>query len=928
MNQLSLKRDNLKVLEPYVVEAATIMFWLFLAASTIIFVIYILLAVAFPFPLDYGEAPLVDQAMRLAAGQNIYRLDISEPPYTIANYPPLYVLTLVPFVNLGPTFLAGRLITILSALATAVFLGQIVYTLHKNRAVAVATSLIFLAMPYVLHWSGLLRVDMLALACSTAALFLLVRWPAERWSLVAAGLLLVAAIYSRQSYGLAAPLAALVWLWTQQGWRRALTLALIVGGLALALFVILNLLTGGGFFFHIITANANEFGWERLGRHLNELGQAIPLMLILGGLYLIFGRRQPGWPLIAPYLIGAALSALTIGKVGSNVNYLLELSAALSLVVGSLLVWSRPYSWRYAALLVLLALQIGLLLETSMNLAVDFWLTPRRAATSALRSLQESLQEIEGPILADEFMGLLTMADRPLYLQPFEFTQLARAGLWDQTPLVNEIEEQAFPLILIHHFPFSTVQNERWMEEMRAAIGQHYRPMLMQAGTAQYRPYEGPAVTAVPNPINAASFNPANLQVESPQAISEPRYVSQPNITINPTNPDHLAAMVMSSSLFDCNSPNCRVDLLLYTSTDGGVTWEEQKPFSTAQQANEAGMVAFAPDGTLYAVAVRDGAITLNHAQADTGYEMGRANQVEVTRGQFAARPWLQLHPETGEVLLSYDAQVQNSFAAPGFIQSADAGQTWSTTRRAGQSVALADLQAFQASPFADVQVLTGEGDKLALVWAWSPAAWSWPMGVWIALSEDGGQTFAMPTEIAETWGPVATAVHHNNYYLLYRTGTESEQALALAISQDGGLTWSASLVNGDIPLSFDVDKAPGLGVAPDGTIDVVFYAHEGETAGCAPTLAEWQESLGTGQVDTCQYNVYYTFSEDGGQTFSQPHQLNEAPIQGERFARFGGSSFAGTHLGMASTAEFAYPVWIATAGAEGTQAYTARIER
>ena len=40
------------------------------------------LAITHRFPLDYGEAPLVDQALRLAAWQNIYRPDLSTPPYT------------------------------------------------------------------------------------------------------------------------------------------------------------------------------------------------------------------------------------------------------------------------------------------------------------------------------------------------------------------------------------------------------------------------------------------------------------------------------------------------------------------------------------------------------------------------------------------------------------------------------------------------------------------------------------------------------------------------------------------------------------------------------------------------------------------------------------------------------------------------------
>src|SRR5215510_10686027 len=56
------------------------------------------MAITFPYPLDYGEGPLLDQAMRLARFENIYRGDLTVPPYTLANYPPLFPLIQAPLV--------------------------------------------------------------------------------------------------------------------------------------------------------------------------------------------------------------------------------------------------------------------------------------------------------------------------------------------------------------------------------------------------------------------------------------------------------------------------------------------------------------------------------------------------------------------------------------------------------------------------------------------------------------------------------------------------------------------------------------------------------------------------------------------------------------------------------------------------------------
>ena len=234
------------VLEPYVDEGAKIMLLMFLSLAVVIFAVNAAMALFHRYPLDYGEAPLVDQAMRLAAGQNIYRQDLSSPPYTISNYPPLYVLSLVPFVKLfGPSFLVGRVISILSSLASAIFLARIIYFYTQDRMAAVTTGTLFLAVPYVVGWSPLLRVDMLALALSLAGLYVLARGSATQRDLVISALLLVGAIYTRQSYALAAPLAAFVWLWTHDR-RRAIGLAALVGGLSLVLFFALNILTRGG----------------------------------------------------------------------------------------------------------------------------------------------------------------------------------------------------------------------------------------------------------------------------------------------------------------------------------------------------------------------------------------------------------------------------------------------------------------------------------------------------------------------------------------------------------------------------------------------------------------------------------------------------------------------------------------------------------
>jgi hypothetical protein len=423
----------LAVLGPHVADGARILLLVFLSLAASIFLLHAVLALSHRYSIGYGEAPLVDQAMRLASGQNIYRSDLSSPPYTVSNYAPLYPLLMAPFVALfGPSYLPGRIISLFSTLASGVFLAQIVYIHSQDRLAAAVTTLLFLAIRYVVGWSPAARVDMLAMALSTAALYVVARWPATWRSLLGSSLLLVAAIYTRQSHGLAAPLAAFVWLLARD-WRQAARMAALVGGVGLALLLGLNALTRGGFCFNIVTANVNEFDWQRVRWWWRDLRETASILLVLGGVALLLTpRRARTWPLLIPYLIGSFLSALTIGKIGSSINYLLELSAALCLAAGTLLAWSRKHEWLRAFLLVLLALQGGQLIKTTLHDPIE-WLKWRLRPAKELEDLEWIVQTAGGPVLADEFMGMLTLNSQPLYIQPFEVTQLANAGLWATT---------------------------------------------------------------------------------------------------------------------------------------------------------------------------------------------------------------------------------------------------------------------------------------------------------------------------------------------------------------------------------------------------------------------------------------------------------------------------------------------------------------
>ena len=470
--------------------AATAIFLLAGVWTAVLFARHGLAALAFPYPLNYGEGPLLDQAVRLQELGNIYPSDLSRPPYVISNYPPLFVLLQTPLVwAFGPAFLYGRAISLLCTVAVAGLISATINRLTRDRTASVVGGLTFLAVPFVLHWSSLDRVDMLGLALSWGGLYTIVR-QADRRGVILAALLLVAAVYTRQTYVLAAPVAALVWLLARGQRRHALGLATLTGGLGLLLLGVLSALTKGGFFFHTVTANANEFRWELVTGYLFYMGGIMPLLFVGGLAFAVLGlrARPAGWWFVGAYLAAAVATAFLIGKIGSDVNYLLELSAALALASGSLvgLYPSRPGV--RSALLLVLAVQVAIMVQSSQVAHARFQ-AGVIANKDGLARLEEVVDGSNGPVLADEYAGLLPLAGRGIYLQPFEMTQLQRDGRWDQRPLLASIDRREFPVILIWKPPVAPgVYRERWTRRMLETIDENYRPTHKYAGTVIYRP--------------------------------------------------------------------------------------------------------------------------------------------------------------------------------------------------------------------------------------------------------------------------------------------------------------------------------------------------------------------------------------------------------------------------------------------------------
>ena len=221
-----------------------------------------------------------------------------------------------------------------------------------------------------------------------------------------AAVLFILSIYTRQTYALAAPVSAFFWLifGAQGSWKKrfvqAVWLGIVVAGITLALFLVINVATAGGFYLNIVVSNVNKFIWDTVWHYGREILDKMWPLITLAGVFLLsegiiavirwavrwYRRRKaaPGqvaerkpaswkatsWALVLPYIITATAGSVTIGKDGSNVNYLLEFSAALSLAGGAAL--AATFQWkRWYVRLPLHLVVIGVL-AYQCSMLVDF----------------------------------------------------------------------------------------------------------------------------------------------------------------------------------------------------------------------------------------------------------------------------------------------------------------------------------------------------------------------------------------------------------------------------------------------------------------------------------------------------------------------------------------------------------------------------
>ncbi|MGC8801181.1 MAG: hypothetical protein ACP5UR_13175 [Chloroflexus sp.] len=512
---------------------------------------HVRLLLSFPFPLDYGEGPLLAQVRHLTDRYDLHQLyaDPSRAPFLIVNYPPLFLLLSAGLtVLIGMPLVAGRLIALAAAIAATAALAALI----GRRGAWLA--LLWLAVPVVREWMPLMRVDLLGVALGLWAV-----WVADNdrlppvWRGALAGGLAVGCLLTKPSL-IAGPLAAATIFLAE--WIRLRPQPEPHARYALLTFLATATLAGGGivaalawatqgwFLIHVIAANANR--WEAdlaLGFWRQQLTLRWPLAIaaLLGGAIVWRTERRKMLLPALTYTLAGTLGAIGVGKVGAYANYFFEWYAGLIWLCG--LGWStltavnQRRSVRSLAMSSLLILSLlyypplwdanrlrpaGLIEPSPPRLAFGqygLWADVRREADvlAALTRTGMALARearTAGPVIFTDVPGLASGAGVTARIPVFEFRQLLDQGLADQTTLLQELANGKPPLILLDYLgnwltpEMITIIQHRYAQDGSLGLIDRYRSVAT-----------GPAQPPL-QPVAAGGVQLAGVQLAPPLGVA------------------------------------------------------------------------------------------------------------------------------------------------------------------------------------------------------------------------------------------------------------------------------------------------------------------------------------------------------------------------------------------------------------------------
>jgi hypothetical protein len=387
--------------------------------------------IGYPYDLEWMEGGMLEHVARVLGGQTLYG-----PPslqFTPYLYAPLYYDLAAPIAKLfGLRLLSLRMVSFAASLGVFALIAALVRCGTRSRLGALVAVGLYAAL---FKRSGaffdLARVDSLALFLSLLGIWLLLA--SERHD-VAAGVVLAAAFFTKQSALLIALPVVLARTWGLRGPRRLGALlafaALAAGGSAL-----LHLRTGGwsSYYLFALPASHPRVSASWVGYWLHDLLLTVPIALLA---FVIDRARAAGAsrPLVLCAVLGALADAWSsrLHSGGYN-NVLMPAYACLAWQIGTVLgCLDQPAAAETPGPPKRRSIRACAPVACLLQLALLWYAPWRQVPTSADRAagdaLVAKLAATPGPVLVPFHPHLGRLAGKATYAQEMALSDVMRGG--------------------------------------------------------------------------------------------------------------------------------------------------------------------------------------------------------------------------------------------------------------------------------------------------------------------------------------------------------------------------------------------------------------------------------------------------------------------------------------------------------------------
>lgn len=399
--------------------------------------------ITYPYQVDYEEGFLLFFTQTFSEGKSIYQ-DVSQFPFIPTLYPPVYTLICAALSKIfGLKFMIGRSLSFISALLICLFIYLIVAR-SARRYIAIISSVLFLASPYVIAWSLLYRIDTTALLFSLIGMYIVLKYENSRFIFFSIPFFLLS-VFTKQTF-IAAPVAAFIYLFTKDT-RIALKLSVLFGLSGLLIFGLIDFLTDGQFYIHLFVDNAIvDFSLKRTFTMYKEFFLNHMFLFSFAFSYALYALSTNKSSLFVFYFVIASITPVTVGKLGSGVNYFMELIATSCILFGFIVEELSSKLSRENVFQILLATILAIQFIPNLRY---FGRYSHIQNIKYGERISNYVRQSNGKGILTEDAGFAVLNGKIPVTEPFANKQLSKHGLWDQSVLLKYLRDKSISLAIL-----------------------------------------------------------------------------------------------------------------------------------------------------------------------------------------------------------------------------------------------------------------------------------------------------------------------------------------------------------------------------------------------------------------------------------------------------------------------------------------------